>query len=201
MKYQSSFHDQLHFFAHTTESYLESPLTFTFLWMILLKLKKINLTSKWRVSDFWASQGPIDFQKSRRSTDNTQTGNSHYDRWDKFVSYLWRIEIFHQTVPEYEAVFLKFAYETHIKINNYFKRDNLESHSVLRLCLTTHKARPEFKEPVYDRCYKTAVWREYSAGQITIQCSEGSPATWQHPRNDNSHDIRESMISSGSPVE
>jgi hypothetical protein len=43
--------------------------------------------------------------------------------------------------------------------------------------------------------------REYSAGQITIQCSEGSPATRQHPRNDNCHDIGEGVISSGSPVE
>jgi hypothetical protein len=43
--------------------------------------------------------------------------------------------------------------------------------------------------------------REYSAGQITIQYSEGSPATAQHPRNDNCHDIGESMISSGLPVE
>jgi hypothetical protein len=43
--------------------------------------------------------------------------------------------------------------------------------------------------------------REYSAGQITIQCSEGSPATGQHSRNDNCHDIREGIISSGSPVE
>jgi hypothetical protein len=42
--------------------------------------------------------------------------------------------------------------------------------------------------------------REYSAGQITIQRSEGSPATRQHPRNDNCHDIEEGMISSGSPV-
>jgi hypothetical protein len=46
-----------------------------------------------------------------------------------------------------------------------------------------------------------AALREYSAGQITIQCSEGSPATGQHPRNDNCHDIGEGMISSGSPVE
>jgi hypothetical protein len=43
--------------------------------------------------------------------------------------------------------------------------------------------------------------REYSAGQIIIQCSEGSPATGQYPRNDNCHDIGEGMISSGSPVE
>jgi hypothetical protein len=42
---------------------------------------------------------------------------------------------------------------------------------------------------------------EYSAGQITIQCSEGSPATGQHPRNDNCHYIGEGMISSRSPVE
>jgi hypothetical protein len=43
--------------------------------------------------------------------------------------------------------------------------------------------------------------RKYSAGQITIQCSEGSPATGQHPRNENCHDIGEGMISSGLPVE
>jgi hypothetical protein len=43
--------------------------------------------------------------------------------------------------------------------------------------------------------------REYFAGQITIQCSEGSPATGQHPRNENWHDIGECMISSGSFVE
>jgi hypothetical protein len=53
---------------------------------------------------------------------------------------------------------------------------------------------------IYPEIQKYAL-REYSAGQITIQCSEGSPATGQHPRNDNCHDIGESMISSGSAVE
>jgi hypothetical protein len=43
--------------------------------------------------------------------------------------------------------------------------------------------------------------REYSADHIIIQSSEGSPATGQHPRTDNYHDIGEGMISSGSPVE
>jgi hypothetical protein len=42
---------------------------------------------------------------------------------------------------------------------------------------------------------------KYSASQITIQSSECSPATGQHPRNDNCHDIGEGMISSGLPVE
>jgi hypothetical protein len=43
--------------------------------------------------------------------------------------------------------------------------------------------------------------RESSAGQIAIQCSEGSPATRQNPKNDLCHDIGEDMISSGLPVE
>jgi hypothetical protein len=54
---------------------------------------------------------------------------------------------------------------------------------------------------IQDRGIKLAGLREYSSCQITIQCSEGSPATGQHPRNDNCHDIGEGMISSGSPVE
>jgi hypothetical protein len=45
------------------------------------------------------------------------------------------------------------------------------------------------------------VLRENSAGQIAIQCSEGSPATGQHPKNDLFHDIGEDMINSGPPVE
>jgi hypothetical protein len=40
MTYQFPFHNQMHVFAHKTESHLESPLTFTFLWMILLKGRK-----------------------------------------------------------------------------------------------------------------------------------------------------------------
>jgi hypothetical protein len=43
--------------------------------------------------------------------------------------------------------------------------------------------------------------RENSAGQIAIQCSEGSPATGQRPKNGLCHDIREDIISSGPPVE
>jgi hypothetical protein len=43
--------------------------------------------------------------------------------------------------------------------------------------------------------------RENSAGQITIQCSEGSPATGQHPKNDFFHGIGEDMIDSAPPVE
>jgi hypothetical protein len=39
--------------------------------------------------------------------------------------------------------------------------------------------------------------REDSAGQLTIQCSQGSPATRQHPKNGLFHDIGEDMISSG----
>jgi hypothetical protein len=45
------------------------------------------------------------------------------------------------------------------------------------------------------------VLRENSIGQIAIQCSEGSHATGQHPKNDFFHDIGEDMISSGPPVE
>jgi hypothetical protein len=43
--------------------------------------------------------------------------------------------------------------------------------------------------------------RENSASQIAIQCSEGSPATRQHPKNDLFHDIGEDMISNGPPAE
>jgi hypothetical protein len=43
--------------------------------------------------------------------------------------------------------------------------------------------------------------RESSAGQIVIQCLEGSPATGQQPKNDLCHDIGEDMINSGLPVQ
>jgi hypothetical protein len=46
-----------------------------------------------------------------------------------------------------------------------------------------------------------SVLRENSAGQITIQRSEGSPAAGQHPKNSLCHDIGEDMMSSGPPVE
>jgi hypothetical protein len=43
--------------------------------------------------------------------------------------------------------------------------------------------------------------RENSAGQIAIQCSEGSPAAGQHPKNGLFHDIGDNMMSNGPPVE
>jgi hypothetical protein len=42
--------------------------------------------------------------------------------------------------------------------------------------------------------------RENSAGQIATECSEGSPATGQHPKNHLCCDIGDDMITSGSPV-
>jgi hypothetical protein len=51
------------------------------------------------------------------------------------------------------------------------------------------------------RRYSFNALRENSAGQIAIQCPEGSPATGQCPKNDLCHDIREDVISSGLPVE
>jgi hypothetical protein len=43
--------------------------------------------------------------------------------------------------------------------------------------------------------------KEDFAGQITIQCSEGSSATGQYPKNRICHGFGEGMINSGPPVE